>query len=95
MLSAPVASGRLTSLILTGDALDLAPAELSALILATAATALAIAATAQKQVARAAVALSSEVFGAGDGIVSQLRGELEARIGSLDEDDPASPGIRW
>lgn len=81
-------SGRLTSLVLTDGALDLAPTELSALILA-------IAATAQKQVARAAVALSSEVFGETDGIVGQLRGEFEARVGPLDDDDPEAPGVRW
>ena len=81
-------SGRLTSLVLTDDALELAPAELSALILQTAATA-------QKRVARAAVALSEEVFGAQDGVVGQLRGEFEARVGDLDEDDDAPTRIRW
>jgi hypothetical protein len=81
-------SGRLTSLRLADSALELSAADLSALILATAATA-------QKRVARAAVALSEEVFGPDDGVVGQLRGEFEARVGALDEDDEAGPGVRW
>lgn len=82
-------SGRLMTLDLDHAALDLGPAELSALILRTATTA-------QKQVARTAVTLSEEVFGPDDGVVGQLRSEFEARVGDLDEDDDGSrEGVRW
>lgn len=84
-------SGRLTALDLTDGALELPASELAALILS-------VAASAQKRAARAAIALSEEVFGAEAGVVGQLRGEFEARVGDLsgdEETDGGPTGVRW
>lgn len=84
-------SGRLTALDLTDGALELPAPELAALILS-------VAASAQKRAARAAIALSEVVFGAEAGVVGQLRGGFEARVGDLsgDEETDGGPmGVRW
>jgi hypothetical protein len=84
-------SGRLLSLDLTDDAMRLGADELSSLILQTAGVA-------HRRASRAALERTEEEYGAGSGVAEQLRGELETRVGSLDDpDEPEddAPGIRW
>lgn len=82
-------SGRLLALDLTEAATRLAPEELSALILRTAGDA-------HRRASRAALARTEAEYGADSATTAQMRGELESRVGSLDDEpDDDRPGIRW
>lgn len=76
-------SGRLVDISFTESAARRTPAELSRVVIEAAARA-------QRRAAREAVALADEAFGEGSGLSTQMIGEYEARLGSLDEDKRGS-----
>jgi hypothetical protein len=80
--------GKIATLALSDDAMDLSPNELSALIIATATRA-------QKAAGRQGIALTEQSFGVDSSLAEQVRAEYTSRIGSLDDDDDRPTGLRW
>lgn len=76
-------SGRLTGISFDAAALSLSASQLEV-------TVLGVAREAQRSAARAAIELAEASLG--DGLASQLRGEYESRLGSLDDERQTDQG---